>query len=235
MGKADPEKHRLFDVLGLTEDDGLLTDTDLEGAYLTLRLQQSWVEGDTNEYTADGFLNEVFDRNTGGEIGFTDDAAGEDWRKFMDRNMLTWIRNAVVYSALRENSNLPFFLEHNRIRGFVGMATVGDYPDGVVVRTVPSTAGRESTAAGELMSGDEVAVIGQGVGRIGDDPDGFWTAVIFNGRKRWVASFLLESPENVSPPEDEWLDFEGGFSRAKDWQFYFDLLRHLDTGTGNAN
>ena len=198
-----------------------------------MRLQQSW-DLTTNEFTADGVLNWVFYRNTDGETGFTGDAAGRKWQEFIDWNMRTWVRNAIVYNALRENSNLPFFLEHNRIRGFVGMATVGDYPDGVVVRTVPSTAGGNSTAAGQLMPGDEVAVIGQGVGRIGNDPDGLWTAVIFNGRKRWVASYLLESPENVSPAEDEWLGFDGGFSRARDWQFFFELLRHLDTGAENA-
>ncbi len=196
-------------------------------------LQQSW-EYTTNEFTADAFLNWVYHRNTGGTIGFTDDAAGDDWREFMDLNMRTWIRNAVVYSALRENSNLPFFLEHNRIRGFVGMATVGNFSRGAIVRNEPSTAGENTSVVGTLTAGDEVAVIGQAKGDI-NGVLGDWTAVIFNGTQRWMASFLLALPENVPPSaEDEWLDFDGGFSRAKDWQFYFNLLRYLDTGAGNA-
>ena len=233
MGKADPDKLRLFDVLGLTEEDRLLTDADLKGAYLTLRMQQSW-DATTNEFTADAFLNWVYHRNTVGTIGFTDDAAGDDWRDFMNLNMRTWIRNAIVYSALRENSNLPFFLEHNRIRGFVGMARVREDYDEAIVRNETSTARGNASVVGTLTAGDEVAVIGQATGDI-NGVSGDWTAVIFNGTQRWMASFLLALPQNAPPSvEDEWLDFDGGFSRAKDWQLYFDLLRYLDTGAGNA-
>ena len=121
-----------------------------------------------------------------------------------------------------------FSLAHNKIRGFAGFTAVGNY-DAVTVRSGPSKA---AGAVVSLKRGDEVAVIGQEKGDIyGKAAD--WTAVIFNGRKRWVASKLLISPDNVPASEDEWLDFDGGFSRAKDWQFYFDLLRYLIHGVGN--
>ena len=233
LGKADPEKLRLFDVLGLTENDKLISGVRLDDNYLIMRLQQSW-ESKTNEYTADGFLNWIFYRNTLGVLGFADTDKGREWQEFMDENMDVWIRNAIVHNARRDISNLPVFLEHNRIPGFVGMATVGNYPQGVKVRSEASTAQGNATVVGSLQPGDEVVEIGEREGEI-DGISGQWTAIIFKGSKRWVASFLLESPDNIPPPlDDVWLNFDGAFSRARDRHFFSDLVRYLDTGAENA-
>ncbi len=221
----------LYDDSGLDHDDKLFDNAKLLRKDQVQLLQQSW-EDTTNEITADAFLNWVYHCNTGGVFGFTNSDDGKDWQEFMNWNMRTWIRNAIVHNALRENSNLPFFLAHDKIRGFVGLATVGGYNE-VIVRTEPSTVGGNSTMDRDaLTQGDEVAVIGQAVGEI-DGEDGSWTAIIWNGTKRWVATFLLESADNVPPPEDPFLDFDGGFSRARDWQFFFDLVAYLDNGAGN--
>ena len=184
LGKADPEKLRLFDVLGLTENDKLISGVRLDDNYLIMRLQQSW-ESKTNEYTADGFLNWIFYRNTLGVLGFADTDKGREWQEFMDENMDVWIRNAIVHNARRDISNLPVFLEHNRIPGFVGMATVGNYPQGVKVRSEASTAQGNATVVGSLQPGDEVVEIGEREGEI-DGISGQWTAIIFKGSKRWV-------------------------------------------------
>ncbi|MCY3780374.1 MAG: hypothetical protein OXG78_08715 [Chloroflexi bacterium] len=155
----------------------------------------------------------------------------------MDENMTAWLRNAIVHNARRDISNLPVFLEHNRVPGFVGMARVRDRYDEAVIRTVPSTAGGNTTVVDELTAGDEVAVIGQDKGPIGDIPDQPWVAINWNGTKRWMARFLLDMsaiPGDVpTPPEEVWSDFDGDFSRASGEEFFFDLVRHFDEGVGN--
>ena len=217
-------------LLGVYEGDKLLRRVNLNMDRVPL-LRQSW-DGGKNEYTADAFLNMVFDEISGGRIGFTDDAAGDKWEDLNDTSVRTWIRNAIVLNALSDNRNIPFFLAHDRIQGFVGMARVRDRYDEAIVRNATSTAGGSSTVVGTLTAGDEVAVLGEIV--LGEEATPRkWTSVIWNGTQRWMASFLLDLPENVPPPSDQFLDFDGGFSRAKDWQFYFDLLRYLIHGVGN--
>ena len=232
LGGSDPDGLGFYEALGLTEGDKLVSDVE----DMVLRLQQSW-DPETNEYTADGFLNWVFYRNSLGVLGFTDTDKGKEWQAFMHDNMYAWLRNAIVFNALRDNSNIPFYLEHDKILGYFGLATVRNY-DEVIVRTEHSTAGDDSTVAGTLTREDEVAVIGQAVGEIHDNPRGSWTAIIWNGRKRWVASELLNLPQSTAPTvgvDDPFFTFDASHFSASGWQFFFDLVQYLDKGVGNAN
>ena len=223
----------LHDIIGLDKGDKLFSGVKLTVDQI-LRLRQSWAEGDTNEITADAFLNWVFHRNTGGAIGFMDYEKGQEWQKFMNDNMDEWIRNAVVHNALRENSNIAFFVESGVLPHFAGFTTVARA--GVNVRTEPTTAEGDDTVVRSLSKGDEVAVIGQTEGGF-NGVDRNWTAIIWNGRKRWVASYLLERTQNVPSQvdkEDSFFDFDPSGTGEEEWELFFRLASYLDQGVANA-
>ncbi|MCY4061972.1 MAG: SH3 domain-containing protein, partial [Chloroflexi bacterium] len=223
----------LHDILGLRAGDKLFSGVTLTKDQILL-LRHSWAKGDTNEITADGFLNWVFHRNTDGAIGFTDSAEGKKWQAFMNDSMEVWIRNAVVYNALRENSNIPFFVEHGMLPNFAGFTTLAE--SDVNVRTEPSTAKGDETVVRSLAKGEEVAVIGQTKGGF-NGRDNSWTAIIWNGRKLWVASYLLVPTQNVPTPvreDDSHFDFDPSGSGEEEWEFFFRLASYLDQGVVNV-
>ncbi|MCY4539859.1 MAG: SH3 domain-containing protein [Chloroflexi bacterium] len=187
-----------------------------------------------NEVTADAVLNWFYHQSTGGVYGFTPDQAGLNWQRFMDQNMDVAIRNATVYNALRDNSHVPFFVEEKTLPHFAGFTRTK--AAGVNVRTEPSTAGGKNTVIRSLKLGDEVAVIGQTEGGFNGE-DNNWTAIIWNGRKRWVASHLLTSTENEPAQvgkDDPFFDFEPSSPAVEEWNLFFDLARYLGEGVANA-
>lgn len=187
-----------------------------------------------NEITADAVLNWFYHQSTGGLYGFTPDPAGLNWLQFMDQNMDVAIRNAVVYNALRDNSHIPFFVAQGKLPHFAGFARTNS--TGVNVRTEPSIAGGKNTVIRSLKLDQAVAVIGQTLG--GDNGfDKNWTAIIWNGRKRWVASYLLTTTENQPAQvsqDDPFFDFEPDSAADKEWALFFDLARYLGEGVANA-
>ena len=184
-----------------------------------------------NEITADAVLNWFYHQSTGGLYGFTPDQAGLNWQQFMDDTMDEAIRNAVVYNALRDNSHIPFFVEEKTLPHFAGFTSGKD--NWINVRTGPST---DNPAIHSLKLDEQVAVIGQTVGEF-NGKDNNWTAIIWNGRKRWVASYLLTPMENEPAQvgqDDPFFDFDPGSSAEEEWDLFFDLARYLGEGVANA-
>ena len=236
---------QVFQEIGAPSPDHFIFDKAPHIATQIQSLQQSLETSDPaddlyyrllgrNEVTADAVLNWFYHQSTGGVYGYTPDQAGLNWQQFMDQNMDVAIRNAVVYNALRDNSHIPFFVVEKTLPHFAGFTRTK--AAGVNVRTEPSTAGGKNTVIRSLKLGDEVAVIGQTEGGF-NGKDNNWTAIIWNGRKRWVASHLLTTMQNEPAQvgkDDPFFDFEPSSPAVEEWNLFFDLARYLGEGVANA-
>lgn len=174
----------LHDILGLDKDDKLFS-----GAKLTvdqvLLLRQSWAKGDTNEITADAFLNWVYYRNSMGVLGFTD--TGE-WQSFMDVNMDQWMWNAIAQNVMRTSDS-------SYISELVG------FPDVFGLGTVLASWGLNVRSAPSEDNGKVLAMLRQGAKFLilGQSEDGAWIATAKRGVEAWVSYGPKNNPYVALP------------------------------------
>lgn len=85
--------------------------------------RQSATNLDSNEVTADVFLNRVWYINTQAKAGFTPDEAGEQWVNFFDQYMRQWMRNAIVHNMPLERQ-IDLYQEQGYINNVPGTAEI---------------------------------------------------------------------------------------------------------------
>ena len=171
----------LYEVLGLGSDDKLFREVNLSVDQILL-LRQSWAEGDTNEITADAFLNWVFYRNSSEALGFTD--TGE-WHNFMD----VWIWQSIVQNVMRTGDS-TYISEIDGFPDVFGSGTVLAAL-GLNVRSAPMV--KDGNVIMQLRKDENLLILGL-------SEDGKWIATAKRGVLAWV-SYGPENDRNVSLPE----------------------------------
>ena len=199
FGSGMEDIRPLHDILELDEDDKLFSGVTLTKDQILL-LRQSWAKGDTNEITADGFLNWVFHRITGGAIGFTDSAEGKDWQMFMNDNMDTWVQNAIVHNAMQTGDS-TFVSEIAGFPEVFGSGTVRA-EKGLRVRTTPVV--EDGNRLPSSQQGEKLLILGR-------SKDNLWITTAKNGVLAWMyygspSNPMITLPEGVNiedlPPYD---------------------------------
>ena len=178
----------LYDILGLDKGDKLLRGVNLTADQILL-LRQSWAKGDTNEITADAFLNWVFHRNTGGAIGFMDTDHDEGWQAFMNDNMAGWIWQSIAQNVMRTGDSTYI----SQIDGF---------PDVFGSGTVRPASGLNVRSSPMVKDGNWLTALGTGANLLilGRSEDEAWIATAKRGVLAWVY-YGTESDPNVILPE----------------------------------
>lgn len=178
----------LYDILGLDKGDKLFRGVNLTENQILL-LRQSWAKDDTNEITADAFLNWVFHRNTDGAIGFMDTDHDEGWQAFMNDNMPGWIWQSIAQNVMRTGDSTYI----SQIDGF---------PDVFGSGTVQAARGLNVRSSPMVKDGNWLTALGKDENLLilGRSEDGAWIATAKRGVLAWV-SYGTDSDPNVILPE----------------------------------
>ena len=165
----------LHEYLGLEEDDPLITNADLKALNIQL-LQQSRDYSD-NEMAADTYLNWIVHLTTGGQLGFSPDAAGQERLDFMNEIIDERIRNAVFYNAVDDPHVERFLKERGVLLSVAGSGVVDTWnDDGVLVRSGPS---KSADFVKHLTDGSAVTLLART--QYVDDEGFYWNAIDDSG------------------------------------------------------